>query len=606
MPIEESPSPPVAFTGGGAIAESLSLSFPGVTDERVGAIPPLRRRQRPSPAYDPLLRARLSSGAKWLMVVGALLFVAWFPTNLYRNPLTEATDLVWLDPSLYSLAVVMVAAILATVAATGIPRILLPGIFGRWHEAVEAARDWIVVGVITGALYWLTVVAARDIRFGPATGVSTPGQWMLYRMPLLAVAGILGLLCSRSLTIRRDGVLDHRVGIAALQMLLQVALLTILQRACELLLFRLSPTGMVAPLLGAGALACAFLATSLTLWAFAVDASLTGIRRRRGATGINDGAGPVNLTLTVIGGRESGKTVLLAAAFYEWSTQHVGNIRITPSQTTGTGISAVENLEDIARELYVDNQFPIGTVSTQNLPFELSVGQEKIARFSFLDYPGGAIAGRVADQSAIQAFWERVDDTDGVVLIADMSYVRRARKDGDWLEVRNAYRTVMQRLVDRNGKRRVVPVALVLTKCDEFVDPQTGHIDTAALKAGLKEFQYDDLEEEWRHLNAECGPGIVEFTTWITSAITYSEPQTDAEGRPDLSKPYKIAPPPPTITPTGCASPLLWLTSKAMRWNVTLFYDITRFLTGSTPAVRRRVNAVLELERIAMERSGQA
>jgi hypothetical protein len=319
------------------------------------------------------------------------------------------------------------------------------------------------------------------------------------------------------------------------------------------------------------------------------------------------------MTLTVIGGRESGKTVLLAAAFYEWSTQNLGHLRITPAVDrtdgqTGTDSAGrgIGNLEDVARELYINNQFPVGTVSTQNLPFNLSMGQEKIARFTFLDYPGGAIAGRVADNSIVQQFWERVEDTDGILLIADMSYVRRAVKDADWLEVRNAYRTVMQRLVDRNGKRRVVPVALVLTKCDEFVNQETGQIDMAALRAGLKEFQYDELEAEWRDLNAKSGPGFAEFSTWITSAITYSQPQLGADGRPDYSKPFQIAPPPPTIAPTGCASPLLWITSKVMRWNVTAFYDISTFLFGSTPRIRRRVEAVLETERIAEERAGKA
>jgi len=184
--------------------------------------------------------------------------------------------------------------------------------------------------------------------------------------------------------------------------------------------------------------------------------------------------------------------------------------------------------------------------------------------------------------------------------------VRRNRKDSDWLEVRNAYRTVMQRLVDRNGKRRVVPVAMVLTKCDEFVDPSTGLIDMAQLEAGLREFQYDELETEWRKMNATNGPGFVEFTTWITSAITYSQPQKGPDGRPDYRKPFQIAAPPPSITPTGCASPLLWMTSKVMRWNVTLFADLGTFLYGSSPAVRRRIDAVLEMEQIAEERAAKA
>jgi hypothetical protein len=78
-----------------------------------------------------------------------------------------------------------------------------------------------------------------------------------------------------------------------------------------------------------------------------------------------DGTGPVELTLTVVGGRESGKTVLLAGAFYEWSTQNLGNLRITPAAAgaidplgavTGGG-NPVVSLDDVARELYINYQF---------------------------------------------------------------------------------------------------------------------------------------------------------------------------------------------------------------------------------------------------------
>jgi hypothetical protein len=586
------------------IPQEFPDSMPATPNGRGGAA----RRQRPSPAYDPLLRARLSGTAKWMMLAAILLFVAYFPTILYV-PQQVGGDEVLRDPAPYSLAVVMAASIFATVFATGIPRLLLPGLFGRWHEAAEALRDWLIVGVLTGVVYWFSIIAARDLHVGPLGGPQDLTEWLSYRMPLLLGAGVIGLFAARALAIRRDGVLGSRALIAGAQILLQVALLILLERTVEKFFFHLSPRSPVVPVLGFASLVCALIGVGVVSWAFAADANLSTLRRRRGGTGVSDGSGPVSLTLTVIGGRESGKTVLLAAAFYEWSTQHLGNLRITPARAASGGpeiIHEIENLEDVARELYVNNQFPVGTVSTQNLPFDLSLGNEKIARFSFLDYPGGAIAGRVADASVVGEFWERVDDTDGIVMIADMSYVRRATKDSDWLEVRNAYRTVMQRLVDRNGKRRVVPVALVLTKCDEFVNPETGHIDTAALQAGLKEFRYDELETEWRHLNEEAGPGVIEFSTWITSAITYSQPQIGVDGRPDYSRPFQIAPAPPTIAPTGCASPLLWMTSKAMRWNVTLFYDINMFLFGSTNAVRRRVEAVLELERIASERAGRA
>jgi hypothetical protein len=605
MPVPGSPNASIPPEGGGA-ADRVRPVFPA-TSTLETRIPEAMRRNRPSPALDPIARSRVSRLAKWIMLVAILAFVAYLPGYFYNSGLAQQALTGDVDRSPFFLAAVTAAAVFAAVLATGLPRLILPKLFGRWHEAVEALRDWMIVGLITGVLYYLAVIGARGWNFGPVAGVQTESEWMTFRLPLLLIAGVVGVFAARLLAIRREGLVANSVGVAILQIVVQVALLGALEHPIEKYVRSLSMNGTLSYGLGWLALLCAVTAVGIVSWAMAADANLSVVRRRRGATGIEDGTGPVELTLTVIGGRESGKTVLLAAAFYEWSTQHIGDLRITPAEgASATGMAGTASLEDVARELYVNNQFPVGTVSTQNLPFDLSLGHEKIARFTFLDYPGGAIAGRVADSGVVQEFWERVEDTDGIVMIADMSYVRRAKKDSDWLEVRNAYRTVMQRLVDRNGKRRVVPVALVLTKCDEFIDHNTGHIDVAALEAGLKEFQYDELQEEWRRLNATNGPGFVEFTTWITSAITYSQPQIGVDGRPDYSRPFQIAPAPPSIAPTGCASPLLWMTSKVMRWNATMFYDISTFLFGYSPHVRQRVDAVLELERIAEERAGRA
>lgn len=589
--------------------EGAKIFTPGTNGTLESRIPEGMSIKRPSPALDPVRRAQISRAAKWGVLLAVLLAIAWLPAALNRayianGGVTDAGEP--LNRAGFFIALVTAAATFSAVIAVGLPRLLLPRAFGRWHEAVEAMRDWVVVGVLTGVLYYLFILVASALKMPAA---NTTPEWIRYRLPLLLVAGVVGVMVARALALRREGVLGSDVPAMIGGSVLQAGLLAVLERPIELGLRSLYAMPGISTLLGLLAFLSGAAALGIVTWAASADASLSTVRRRRGASGFDDGTGPVNLTLTVIGGRESGKTVLLAAAFYEWSTQNIGNLRITPAADavnpdgTRTGIA---NLEEVARELYVNSQFPVGTVSTQNLPFDLSLGNEKIARFTFLDYPGGAIAGRVADDRVVQEFWDRVEDTDGILLIADMSYVRRATKDADWLEVRNAYRTVMQRLVDRNGKRRVVPVALVLTKSDEFVDPNTGHIDMNTLKAGLQEFQYDELEADWRRLNAEHGPGFAEFQTFITSAITYSQPQLGRDGRPDYSKPFQISPPPPTITPTGCASPLLWMCAKVMRWNVTAFYDISSFLLGSTPRVRRRVDSIMEMERIAEQRAGRA
>ena len=49
----------------------------------------------------------------------------------------------------------------------------------------------------------------------------------------------------------------------------------------------------------------------------------------------------------------------------------------------------------------------------------------------------------------------------------------------------------------------------------------------------------------------------------------------------------------------SCAAPLLWLAAKVMRWNVTMFCDVTSFIFGASPMVRTRIEATLELERVA-------
>ncbi|MBC8102229.1 MAG: hypothetical protein H7Z41_06550 [Cytophagales bacterium] len=602
------PAHPAARTGakayGGASTPGGSGNAPSGAPTAPGsAIPDSIGRQRPSPVLDPLSRMRTSRLAKWGLLGAILLFFAWLPFAPSRP-----------SPA-FDLALVTSATVFAAILATGLPRLVLPGMFGRWHEPVEAVRDWLLVGVATGFLYFGFIRVAFVTGIGPSSVTSTE-EWLKWRLPLLLFASVLAVFAARILAIRRESLVSSGTGAAVAQVAVQALLISVLERPLERGLRTLVTSGnsSLAMILGLAALILFIGSVMIIFWAATADENLSNLKKRR-TSGVVDGTNPVELTLTVVGGRESGKTVLLAGAFYEWSTQNLGNLRITPTpggavdpigaMGTGGGSPAV-SLEDVARELYINYQFPVGTVSSQNLPFDLSLGQDKVARFSFLDYPGGAIAGRVADSRVVNEFWERVDDTDGLILIADMSYVRRNRKDSDWLEVRNAYRTVMQRLVDRNGKRRVVPVAMVLTKCDEFVDPNTGLIDMAQLEAGLKEFQYDELETEWRKMNAERGPGFAEFTTWITSAITYSQPQKGPDGRPDPKRPFALGTPPPTITPTGCASPLLWMTSKVMRWNVTLFADLGTFLFGSSPEVRRRIEAVLETERIAEERAAKA
>lgn len=585
---------------------------------------------RLSPALDPHARMRLGNVAKWVFLAAILLFVAaaatWFPFALTGKLHDKALADALATNSRHSLLAVSAAVIFAAVLATGIPRTLAPHFFGRWREAADAFRDWTLISLITGGLYgtilailkssagdssvwtsrliWYKDQIAQQLHPEPAAHLFDE-WWLTYRLPIILICAVVGILMARFISVRREGVLDANPLSAVIQVVLQATLVGLFNRPFEFGFDQLSQDPMYRSIfLGCGILA-GIGSLGLLCWAYSVDSRLIGLHRQRHpeSTGVDTGAGAVPLTLTVVGGRDSGKTVMLAAAYYEWATESMGQLRISPAARRtqgdfGDGGSGTD-LSSIAQELYVNYEFPAGTVVSTSLDFDLLLGPDPVAQFNILDYPGGAVAGRISDVRLLNEFWSRVEKSDGIILVADMSYARRNQRDKDYLQVYNAYREVMRRVIDTNGRNRVVPVALVLTKCDEWLDPQTGRIDVDGLESALQEFGYRELEREWQQLCQTQGPGVAEFTTWMTSAITYSEPQVDENGNYDLSLPFRIMPPPPPILPTGCASPLLWMAAKVMRWNVTMFRDLSSFFLGSSPRGRRRIEAIEELERIA-------
>ena len=169
-PLPES-APPGNGTVSVGASERPQVSF-GADNARIG-IPTASRRKRPSPAYDPMLRTQISRTAKWLMLVGVLLFVAWIPSVLYISPERQAemadpnSGALSFDPFFHDLALIAAASIFATVIATGLPRLVLPRLFGRWGEPAEALRDWLIVGVVTGLIYFLATLGMYDLKIGP-------------------------------------------------------------------------------------------------------------------------------------------------------------------------------------------------------------------------------------------------------------------------------------------------------------------------------------------------------------------------------------------------------------------------------------------------------
>ena len=560
------------------------------------------RGRRVSPALDPIARMRVSAIAKWVLLAGIMLFIVWLPAYCWLHT----------DKEIWRKATALTTAILSSIVATGVPRTFLPQLFGKWHEAVEACRDWLVVGLTTGVLYIAGVAligAMVHDKNSPVYGPQTMDDWLRYRLPLVVVCAVIGLMLARFLSLRGENLMDGRnSGNALMQTLIQAALISALfmpfQKGLNYLMMPLDAETvqqahdkvvLLQSVMGYSALLCAGIAFAILAWGYSADSKLMSLQK-----GIVSGDGPVELTLTVVGGRNAGKTVLLAAAYHEWTTRRLGNLRINAAPSRGGDMDDLgTDLAKVANDLYVNREFPTGSVVCKDLPFDLALGTEKVARFKFLDYPGGALVGRAQNAQQVQEFYDRVDETDGVLFVADMSYVRTGRKDDEWLEVRTAFKNVLQRLIDRNGRNRVVPVALVLTKCDEFVDLDTGGLKRRELEEGLKFFHYLDLEDEWRRMCEQSGPGFAEFTIWFTSAITNSEPQTGPDGNYDMTKSYLPQMPPIPIEPSGCAAPLLWLSAKVMRWNVTMFRDLSSFIFGASPKVRSRINAMLELEATA-------
>ncbi len=561
------------------------------------------RRPVRSPALDPLVRLRVSSLAKWALIVGLLSLIVWLPPQL--RPYNR---------NFYFLSCAIGATILAATVGTGLPRTLFPKAFGQWHDAAEAFRDWLVVGLCTGLLYGLGVALMRELQVPPYNPESFI-DYLRYRSLLMFCCAAIGLLAARYIAVRREGLLDNNSRKTIAKLLVQALTVSLIYywfyHGMEMI-YHLSAVIKVLGIVGP----CSVLATlGIMLWAWGADSRLMRLQAQHHTTGIA-GAVPMSLTLTVIGGRESGKTTMMAGAFYEWYTQDLGPLRIMPAVAVEANTNAESSgsatqeeailggdLRKVAVDLYTHNHLPPGTVSCQDLPFELWLENECVARFNLLDYPGGALIDTAPDPKDVEEFWRRAAESDGIVLVADMSHARRGQRDDDWMEVMNRYKTVLQLVLERNGKNRVVPVALVLTKVDEYAHQAPGTLDSEQLFARFADFGYDQIEATWRRLNSKSGPACIEFSTWLTSAITYSQPVRGRNGQPDYTQPFQIAPPPPPIMPSGCASPLLWITSKAMRWNVTLFWDLKSFVFGPSPERRRQIKAMLELEEQANQRS---
>lgn len=606
--------------------------------------PPLTdNAMRPSPRLDPVRRAMLSSLAKWmLLLAGLLLFGFLVGISRQQNSIGEGAGVS------YYLAEHFISVLLATLVAMGLPLILLPRVFWQSEDLTDAARKWMITGIVTATLFYGSILFTRqyareqiyrNVSSGvlkeiansrlrnPNASAKTPvdvlkgfagynrnhpdkppktdpslalyalfapdgwSEWSRSRLPLALVCAFFGFL-SVSLFSQRHNSSARKRGRFLWQTLVQVPLLglplfSIMGGVRIMMKSPLTPY-----ILGGFALILFLFSLGVVCWAFSADRTLRALQREGKVTGVAGNA--MQLTLTLLGGSSSGKTTLLAGAYRQWTEENTGQIEIIPDPQSPDSAT----LESVSDLIYIKKLFPPGNLSCSSMGFQLCLDGQTIAYFTLLDYPGGVVSGDNPDPLAEAVFWNRVRHTDGLLLISDMSQIRRKQRYQDDSKVRRAYKTALQTVAKRNGANRIVPVALVHTKVDEY-KASDDSIRYTDMSAGLESYGYLGLEEHWKeHTKPPKGPGISRYRTFFCSAIWYSTPKKDSEEQIDTLAPYgfsDVYQP----KPAGCLAPLLWICANAMRWNVTLYDDLTGWLWGGSRQAKKRMEAILEMESLA-------
>jgi hypothetical protein len=650
--------------------------------ETVSSAKPRAASQR----VDPMERFQRAELAKWgaLLALGcgilffkALFWARWVPllpedlnTNERYFGRTEANQFVLdysklpafvgkltagqvpLEKIAYDLT--PIGAILAAFFASALLRFFAAKHLSKTgYRASDAIRDWLITGVITGVVSVLGILIVRWIVPALPYDASRTASYLISRYAILALSAILGGWIAARLAVRKEGLLGRLSLVQLLGQGLLVAAFALPINALIDKLVKVLPgliwmTGIPALL---GLCAAAFVLAS----AWKADQTLR--RLQAGTSGsalrfVARGGEPIEMNLTVLGSRESGKTVLLAGAYHEWIEELAENhgVYLTPIQTMPVNYEQLapdaqryyldRNLDYLSQQIYVLNQWPPSTQTMREFKFEVSVQLEKdkppvkVARINLLDYPGSLLVTNEISADAHKKFWQRIADSDGLLFVGDISAMRRGVEEKGMADVFEAFRAAMDVLIDGrtlrkmgasvasriegNGKNRVIPVGLVLTKCDECVNPETGMPDHLLMDqliygeshtrskndkaaASVLYSGHYGLLQEWERKCKLDGPGFAETEVFKTTAITASRPALGPDNQSDLSQPYLMISPSQT-RPTNCATPLLWLIAKSLRWNVTLFTELTRWLTGSADTeAQQQLAAIRRLEEVVAQ-----
>jgi hypothetical protein len=516
---------------------------------------------------------------------------------------------------------------LAAIVAFALPRLVFSNILGKWRDPVDAARDWLVTGFVTGIFSIIGISLARSLP-GMTREVIDPSKWWILSAPIYAGASILGvMIASRNTTsVTSNGGRSRRVH--PLHLILQPILVCLLVRPLEQFFdnrwVRITNIDFVSGF-AAFIVLTIVLAVLMNAWAF--DKRLQ--EAQGGSRGVLSGSKPLELNITVVGGKSAGKTVFLAGAWWQWNTELTGRIKIEPSTESagdlGMFVDDDSEIDVVANSLYTGydpseqggSRFPQGTATTRLFQFDMSYveddGREsKVATFRLLDYPGGALIrdgqsprggedmyeGHV-DPRITKSIYDYIDRSDAVLYIEDMSALRRGVRGKDTLHVMSTVKQVVDRVFKTSKQHRIVPLAVVMTKCDEFVD-QSGAFDNKAIEKTIRSSQAVKIAEYWKK-KSDTTTKFSRVRSFKTTAITYSKPQRGSDGKDDMTRPF-IPDEPPSIKPGNCLDPLLWLCRECMHWNVTAFADLKGFILGSSSLAEVQRDAIDELERILAPR----
>lgn len=493
-----------------------------------------------------------------------------------------------------------VGLIVAVFVASGLILLPMAKMYGQWRDPADAFRDWCVNGFVTLIIWAVSTYAIRSIPGAPKEVSLLGPAFFIWTVPILVVSAAIGKWVGSLMAI----------GAKASQPLLyilHVIIVTVLYLPFNQFLDNQVARANYAMQVCAGIAALSFLvAFVIIIRAVVFDRKLQSLQGGKRGVVLPDK--PLELNVTLVGGKSTGKSVFLAAAFYQWERVLSGPIRIVPYRD-GREVGGQDedtDLRAVADSLYgvhsvnddPRNWFPSGTATTRMYRFKMVYrtddGDHDVAIFTLLDYPGAAIVGADIGKTLVNQVYEHLEQTDAVLYIADMSAIRRRVIQDQ--SVRDTFREVLRRVISHGGRHRVVPIGIVYTKCDEFIDPDTGRMTKGEIEQRLREARYDEIVDTWRRESRQNGPGFDRMREFFTAAISHSAPQLDDYDMPDLSLPY-MPYEPPAIRPVNCLPPLLWVFSEVIRWNTTATADLSSFF-GVNRLTLRQHEAIGELEKL--------